>query len=79
MSRVHASPEDAVEIHRDVNSRCSMPMHHSTWVLTDEEMTEPMQRLQAAREARGIPESEFRGSYKIGETLRRTPHQEQKQ
>ncbi|GAA5835904.1 hypothetical protein JCM3766R1_005092, partial [Sporobolomyces carnicolor] len=69
MSRVHCSPEDAVELHRETKSRRSLGMHHSTWMLTCEPMDEPPKRLRAACERYGISEEEF-GVSGLGETRR---------
>ncbi|GAA5863606.1 hypothetical protein JCM1840_000075 [Sporobolomyces johnsonii] len=71
--KVHCSPEDSVELHREVKSRKSLGMHHSTWVLTDEEMTEPPRRLRAACDKYGISQDEF-GICGLGETVRHKVH-----
>ncbi|SCV68886.1 BQ2448_1007 [Microbotryum intermedium] len=68
MSRVHANPSDAVQIHQDVQSRQSAPMHFATFVLTDEELTEPPRLLRQECEKRGIQEADFRVSG-FGETV----------
>ncbi|GAA6013550.1 hypothetical protein JCM11491_002704 [Sporobolomyces phaffii] len=69
MSRVHCSPEDAVELHRETKSRRSLGMHHSTWMLTCEPMDEPPKRLRKACDRYGISEQEF-GVSGLGETRR---------
>ncbi|GAA5896764.1 uncharacterized protein JCM6883_007002 [Sporobolomyces salmoneus] len=69
MSRIHCSPEDAVELHRETRSRKSLGMHHSTWMLTCEPMDEPPKRLRKACEKYGISEEEF-GVSGLGETKR---------
>ncbi|KAK4054824.1 Protein-lysine N-methyltransferase efm4 [Microbotryomycetes sp. JL201] len=74
MSRVHCSPEDAVEVHQMTRSRKSLAMHHSTWMLTDEEMTEPPKRLKQALKDKGLRADEF-VSLDIGETARVTPQE----
>jgi len=48
MKTVHVNPEDAVRIHRDVKSRQSIGMHWGTFILTDEPVDEPPQRLARA-------------------------------
>ncbi|SCZ91023.1 BZ3500_MvSof-1268-A1-R1_Chr1-3g02486 [Microbotryum saponariae] len=68
MSRIHANPSDAVHIHQDVQSRQSAPMHFATFVLTDEEMTEPPRLLRQECDKRGIKEADFRVSG-FGETV----------
>ncbi|GAA5872516.1 hypothetical protein JCM16303_004544 [Sporobolomyces ruberrimus] len=69
MSRVHCSPEDSVELHRETKSRKSLGMHHSCWQLTCEPMDEPPKRLRKACEKYGISEEEF-GVSGLGETRR---------
>lgn len=69
MSRIHASPEDAVDIHLDVRSKKSVGMHWGTWVLTTEEMTEPPIRLRAACKVKNVPAGQF-DVCDIGETVR---------
>jgi L-ascorbate metabolism protein UlaG (beta-lactamase superfamily) len=44
----HASPEQVWEMHTMAKGRYLMPMHHSTFVLSDEPLEEPLQRLIAA-------------------------------
>jgi hypothetical protein len=41
--------------HVDLKSRCSMAIHHSTFVLTDESVAEPPRRLREALERKGLP------------------------
>ncbi|CAD6574876.1 MAG: hypothetical protein CYPHOPRED_005530 [Cyphobasidiales sp. Tagirdzhanova-0007] len=73
-SRVHASPEDAVEIHQDVRSRASVGMHWATWQLTAEDVNEPKIRLKGAVKAKaGMKENDFIALEAIGATLRITP------
>ncbi|KAK4537565.1 hypothetical protein CDCA_CDCA13G3590 [Cyanidium caldarium] len=59
MSRVHVDPTDAVAIHADVRARASIGMHHSTFVLTDEGLRDPLRRLERARQAAGLSEHQF--------------------
>ncbi|KAI8330406.1 beta-lactamase superfamily domain-containing protein [Choanephora cucurbitarum] len=59
MSTFHCSPEDAVDLHRDVKSKKSMAIHWGTFVLTDEPVEEPPQRLIAALAERGLDKHEF--------------------
>lgn len=44
----HASPEEAWEMHRGARGEYILPMHHSTFKLSDEPVGEPMKRLLAA-------------------------------
>ena len=68
MSKVHANPYDAVEIHKDVKSRLSIGMHFGTFVLTDEPILEPPKLLRKACERSGISEDAFK-IMNIGETI----------
>ncbi len=44
----HATPEQAWEMHRQAGGGFLLPMHHSTFRLSDEPLHEPMQRLLQA-------------------------------
>ena len=59
MQTVHVTPEEAVEIHRDVQSRYSVGMHWGTFVLSDKPMDEPPGRLRAALKEMAIPSEQF--------------------
>ncbi len=59
MSNVHASPEDAVEIHLDTRCRRSVGMHWASMPLTDEPTTDPPKRVLSALQRRGLPEDVF--------------------
>ena len=48
MQEAHVSPEEALQIHRDLGARRSYGMHWGTFQLTAEPMFEPAERLQAA-------------------------------
>jgi L-ascorbate metabolism protein UlaG (beta-lactamase superfamily) len=41
----HASPEEAWAMANAMRARCIMPVHHSTFELSDEHVDEPMERL----------------------------------
>lgn len=60
MAPMHINPEEAVQIHQDVGSRCSVAMHWGTFRLTLEPLDEPPQRLAAARSAAGLSAERFR-------------------
>lgn len=51
---MHVDPDDAVEIFRDVRAERALGMHWGTWVLTDEEVTEPPERLKEAVRREGL-------------------------
>jgi N-acyl-phosphatidylethanolamine-hydrolysing phospholipase D len=68
MSCVHCTPEDAVCVHLDVQSRRSVGMHWGTFVLTDEDVREPPRRLQAEVARRGLAPTAFT-TLAIGETI----------
>ncbi|KAG0225793.1 hypothetical protein BGW41_004546 [Actinomortierella wolfii] len=68
MSPIHCSPEDAVRLHEDVLSKQSIGMHWGTWILTDEDVTEPPKRLEAEMKNRGHDPSAF-NTIQIGETF----------
>jgi len=59
MKIMHINPEEAVQIHQDLNARHSVAMHWGTFILTDEPLDEPPQRLAAARLAAGIAPEHF--------------------
>lgn len=55
----HISPEEAVQVHLDIRSRTSVAIHWGTFILTDEPLDEPPQRLERALEERGLPREAF--------------------
>ncbi len=59
MQPIHCDPDEAVQIHQDVNSRQSIGMHYGTFPLADEGRDEPKQDLAKAREKYGINEEMF--------------------
>jgi len=68
MSPVHLNPEDAVDVHVDVQSRHTIGMHWGTFVLTDEPVEEPPIRLADALKQRGLSGDAFH-TLKHGETF----------
>jgi N-acyl-phosphatidylethanolamine-hydrolysing phospholipase D len=60
MQVMHVNPDEAVRIHRDLGAGQSVAMHWGTFVLTDEPMDEPPQRLLAALDAAGVSRERFR-------------------
>ncbi|RKP37554.1 beta-lactamase superfamily domain-containing protein [Dimargaris cristalligena] len=67
-SPVHCSPEDAVRVHEDVRARKSVAMHWGTFILTDETLNEPPERLAAALKNRGHQPDAF-STMDIGATM----------
>lgn len=51
---VHTSPEDAVQAFMDLGARWMVPMHYGTFKLSHEPVGEPVERLKADAEKRGI-------------------------
>jgi N-acyl-phosphatidylethanolamine-hydrolysing phospholipase D len=60
MSSFHCSPEDAVDIFRDVKAKAALAMHWGSFLLTDEPIEEPPARLAAAVAAQGLHVHSFR-------------------
>ena len=59
MQAAHMDPDEAVQVHRDLQAKRSVAMHWGTFVLTDEPVEDPPKRLNAALRAAGISASEF--------------------
>ena len=59
MQAAHVNPEEAVQIHLDLQARFSVGIHWGTFQLTDEPMDEPPRRLQQALTFAKIPEDRF--------------------
>jgi L-ascorbate metabolism protein UlaG (beta-lactamase superfamily) len=51
---VHTSPEDAVQAFLDLGARYMVPMHYGTFRLSYEPVEEPVERLKADAQKRGI-------------------------
>ena len=68
MSPVHCSPADSVLLHSDILSKLSVGMHWGTFVLTDEPVNQPPDRLKEALVKNGMRQDEF-VTVKIGETI----------
>lgn len=67
MKDMHINPDEAVQIHQDINSRYSIGVQWGTFQLTSEPIDDPPLKLKAALEKRKIP-SEMFELMKIGET-----------
>ncbi len=56
---VHMNPAEAVQAHKDLQARLSIGMHYSTFQLSAESRTEPVERLEQAKQATDIAASSF--------------------
>ena len=68
MRSIHASPEDAVQIARDIGAKQAIGMHWGTIRLTPEDAFEPPARFKAAAREQGYGEANA-NTLKIGETF----------
>jgi N-acyl-phosphatidylethanolamine-hydrolysing phospholipase D len=59
MARHHVNPAESVLIHEDIGSRKSVAIHWGTFILTDEPLDEPPEKLAAAMQKNQIPAAEF--------------------
>ncbi|SMR64351.1 unnamed protein product [Zymoseptoria tritici ST99CH_1A5] len=66
-SGLHGDPYDAVAICEDVKAKKALAMHWGTWVLTEEDVTEPRELLKEAVIEKGFEEGRF-VSMAIGES-----------
>lgn len=69
MTSQHTTPEEALQAFVDVKAKLMVPMHYGTFRLADDTAREALDRLEADRRKRGIPESAIRVLLH-GETLR---------
>ena len=74
MKDQHMDPAEAVQAHRDLRARQSLGIHWGTFELTDEPLDQPPRDLALARQAAGLPESDF-FVLRIGETRWLAPRQ----
>ncbi|MEJ2730048.1 MAG: MBL fold metallo-hydrolase [Deltaproteobacteria bacterium] len=68
MARHHVNPAESVLIHRDIASKKSVAIHWGTFILTDEPLDEPPEKLAAAMQKNRIPPEDFL-VLKHGETI----------
>ncbi|ORY14773.1 N-acyl-phosphatidylethanolamine-hydrolyzing phospholipase D [Clohesyomyces aquaticus] len=68
MSSIHANPKDSVNIFLDTKCRKALGMHWGTWVLTEEDVMEPPQKLKEALAEKGIGEKGVFDVVDIGES-----------
>lgn len=59
MSAQHVNPAEAVQLHLDVRSKCSMAIHCCTFSLTDEPLDEPPALLVRELRDRGLDAASF--------------------
>jgi L-ascorbate metabolism protein UlaG (beta-lactamase superfamily) len=59
MKNHHINPEEALQAHEELKSKKSVAMHWGTFILTDEPLDEPPQRLKAAMIEQGLSQEEF--------------------
>ncbi|GAA0410920.1 MBL fold metallo-hydrolase [Paenibacillus motobuensis] len=69
MTSQHTTPEEALQAFEDVRAKLMVPMHYGTFRLADDTAREALDRLEADRTRRGIPEEQIRVLHH-GETLR---------
>jgi N-acyl-phosphatidylethanolamine-hydrolysing phospholipase D len=59
MKPMHTNPEEAAQIHRDLDAKLSVAMHWGTFALTDEPFEEPPLRFREAMRGQGAAEKEY--------------------
>ncbi|GIP24420.1 MBL fold metallo-hydrolase [Paenibacillus sp. J22TS3] len=69
MTSQHVNPEEAIQAFEDVKAKTMIPMHYGTFKLADDTAREALDRMEAERKRRGIPEEAIRVLL-YGETLR---------
>lgn len=67
-SPAHADPHDAVNIFKDTKCKNALGMHWGTWVLTEEDVLEPPEKLKTALKEFDIPEKGVFDVCEIGES-----------
>ena len=60
MHPVHVSPDEALQMHRELNVTTSMAIHFGTFHLADDGQDEASTHLIASREALPVPQPDFR-------------------
>ena len=60
MKPLHMNPAEAIYAHRDLGSRHSIGMHFGTFRMAGEGIDQPVQALEEACRANGIPAGRFR-------------------
>ncbi len=59
MKASHVNPEEAVQVHQDLQAKFSVAIHWGTFILTDEPLDEPPKELASALKQAGISPQEF--------------------
>ena len=59
MQAAHMSPQDAVQVHRNLEAQTSLAIHHGTFRLSDEGIDDPMKELKRELHDQHIDESKF--------------------
>ena len=59
MKSKHLNPEEALKVHQDIRAGTSIAIHWGTFILTDEPLDEPPQRLRKALQESQTPAHEF--------------------
>ena len=65
----HCNVEEAIQIHKDIKSKRSIGMHWGTFILTDEPMREPIEKLKQLTKQKNMPPEEF-AIMEHGKTIR---------
>ncbi|MFO8085046.1 MAG: MBL fold metallo-hydrolase [Desulfobacterales bacterium] len=68
MAKYHLSPEESVKVHQDIRAEKSVGIHWGTFILTDEPLDEPPERLAKAANQAGLEKDEFK-VLRHGETI----------
>ncbi len=69
MKEQHVNPEEAVQIHLDLQAKRSIGVHWGTFDLTDESLDQPPKDLAVARAEKKLPQEAF-DVMAIGQTLK---------
>ncbi|TRM63930.1 N-acyl-phosphatidylethanolamine-hydrolyzing phospholipase D [Schizophyllum amplum] len=67
MSPLHSSPRDSVQIFQDIRAKRAVAMHWGTWILSEEPVLEPPEKLKEECAAAGLAEDAFTAC-ELGET-----------
>ena len=59
MAAQHINPQEAAQIHKDLNAATSIGIHWGTFNLTDEALDQPPLDLTAAKRAHGLADDAF--------------------